>query len=222
MFRGILILCGLGLSFTSNVIFGSKIGFISSEYDTGFTPKSPAFAIWSLIYIGLIATGISEIIGSDLTDLYTYMLFAALICMSAWVPAFIMSNFVLSTGFLWMATCLSCICARLTNQFTNGDIIVILCINVPTALLAGWLIVASSLGTLIVLKKNNYSIPWTSPILIANLIGTIGIAIQNPVLFVPGIWAIALMKCTRTTITALILVLIFCGCSLFLQFRIYL
>jgi hypothetical protein len=48
-------------------INGYDTGQLSALYPTGFTPAGWAFAIWSLIYLGLLALSLSAIFGAEAT-----------------------------------------------------------------------------------------------------------------------------------------------------------
>ena len=59
---------GLGLVLVANGVWGRKIGPVSADNQTPFTPASWTFSIWTLIYALLIAASVAQFYDPRITD----------------------------------------------------------------------------------------------------------------------------------------------------------
>ena len=117
-----------------------------------------AFAIWGLIYAGLVAMGVFEVLPagrrSDVAGAFRWPTIAALAGITAWVAA-------AAADLRWLTVALiAASCAALVVPLLRGRTVLArasgrerLLVVWPLALLAGWLTVASVLNTLNVLTS---------------------------------------------------------------------
>lgn len=132
-------------------IKGNTVGSLSNEYANLFTPASYAFAIWGLIFLGLIAHGIFQIKrvfwdkkGDDFVEKIGPWLIIANICNASWLWFWLNE----STGvtifiMLFMLFSLLTICVRLGLEQQKTSLSMQLLVWWPISLYSGWITVAT-------------------------------------------------------------------------------
>lgn len=146
----------------SNVfpIGGLNIGKISNTLfnDVLITPANYAFAIWGLIYLGLFAFGIYQILPAQRNDLdlrkVGYLLVIACICQIAWVYLFMLRMFVLSVvAMLGILLPLIGIYLQLANHSVLTSRIQKWCVRLPMSIYLSWISVATIVNVACALYK---------------------------------------------------------------------
>lgn len=138
MWSGVLLVI-----FTFIVMFVSAtVGVNKQSHIPSYQPKNIAFSIWSIIFLSLIISGVYSIIKHNNIYSNTFTC-ASLLCCSLWLVFQLRKE---SPLILYLASIL----AFIGVVFSENIPVVI-----GPALLCGWLIVASSLSTMIQIKKND-------------------------------------------------------------------
>lgn len=164
----------------TGVLGGIATGAVSDKYQTKITPAGYAFAIWSLIYFGMIVFGIYQALPSQ-TERFRglrriYILSCAANC--AWLYFWHQEMILicLAVIFLLLGT-LAFINIKLQNTETNGEYWLA---KVPFELYFGWVTAATILNAAIALVYLNVKVSdqaavilGTSLILIAAALGVI-------------------------------------------------
>jgi hypothetical protein len=131
-------------------IGGLNIGKISNILfkDVLITPANYAFAIWGLIYLGLLAFGIYQILPAQRNDLNLrkvgYLLVIACISQIAWVYLFLLRMFVLSVvAMLGILLPLIGIYLQLANRSILTSPVQKWCVRLPMSIYLSWISVAT-------------------------------------------------------------------------------
>ena len=150
---------------------GSDTGAISAKYPTLVTPAGYAFSIWSLIYLGLIAFSIYQILPANLPRFRSVRSFyigsCALNCawLYFWHREQIALCFVVMVA-LWAT--LAMICYQLRESESLRDTWIA---KAPFGLYFGWVTAAMFVNLAIVLKFQNVALsPTTETVLAVILI----------------------------------------------------
>lgn len=140
---------------STGVLGGVDTGAISDKYPTRITPAGYAFAIWSLIYLGLIAFSIYQALARNLERFRpvrtVYILSCAANC--AWLYFWHQDAILicLPVIFILLAS-LAYINIKLQNTESNGEYWLA---KVPFGIYFGWVSVATILNTTIALVYLN-------------------------------------------------------------------
>lgn len=84
---------------SANGLFGTEIGDLSNQYQTLANPAPYAFGIWSIIYLGLLAFGIAQLVGKQKAiprPQLQYLVWINAVLNMAWLIAFHAQLIVLS------------------------------------------------------------------------------------------------------------------------------
>jgi translocator protein len=139
----------IGVNAAANIlpINGFNTGQLSALYPTGFTPAGWVFAIWSLIYLGLIALSIWAIRAKD----------AAAARMAVILPAFLVSC-VANASWIFVWHYRQILASLLVMLVLLASLIVVyvqlrrtrpqslgerLCVDLPISLYLGWITTAT-------------------------------------------------------------------------------
>lgn len=134
----------------SGQLTGKTIGEISAKYDTLFTPAGYAFAIWGLIYLGLIAFTVFQWVAffrksnAEVIDQTGGWFFVANLANIAWL--FLWLNEALGWSVIAMLVLLSALIAvmfRLKLETWDAPVRIIAFVWWPWAIYLGWIIVAT-------------------------------------------------------------------------------
>lgn len=129
----------------------TTIGDISRKYDNLFTPASYAFAIWGIIFLGLLAYSLFQIRraffstkDSSFIEQTGYWFLMANLLNSAWVVAFVYDQTALSV-LIMLGILISLIKIILNTNMERWDapIAIIAFVWWPIAIYSGWISVAT-------------------------------------------------------------------------------
>ena len=236
LWRQIITALAIATAFVVNVISnifpagGVNIGQISSNTvfkDVLIIPASYAFAIWGLIYLGLFAFGIYQIVPSHKGDedlrQTGYLLAIASVAQCVWVYLFLYRLFALSVvAMLWILLPLITTYLRLgvgkkiVNRSKN------LCIHRPMSIYLGWISVATILNVACALYAqgwNGWGISgeiWTViMVIIATMLAGL-IAVRGTDIVYPGVtvWALIAIAVKHSNTPSLNIVTIVCAIAL--------
>lgn len=153
------------LSMVSNCLYGRGIGDVSCKYTLSFSPSSPAFGIWLLIYVGAVVSSMAQLVAYDFDEIifakgWTLFFYAlAWGLATLWTPVFAQNTgpFLIAAAVL---LCGTAACATLAtaieNPWSDGvQEVKRWLIGLPISLLAGWTLVAATLSVFIALKAND-------------------------------------------------------------------
>lgn len=171
----------------------SSLSLRGNEYALrpAYQPESAAFGIWGLLFAGSIAQGIAAALGRGSSARTCLLLGASYALSAAWAPLFAHERYdasaVLVAGAAALATAAACTTPTPTT-LTDW-----LLVELPSGLLAGWLLVAATLGASIAVLARagpRYDTPWAAlaPVAIA---GALAILRRKPLLVAPLGWAFA-------------------------------
>ncbi len=145
---------------------GIATGAVSDKYQTKLTPAGYAFAIWSLIYLGMIAFSIYQALPSN-TDRFRglrriYILSCVANC--AWLYLWHQEMIVvcLAVIFILLGT-LAFINIKLQNTETNGEFWLA---KVPFGLYFGWVTAATILNAAIALVYLNVKVSDSTAVIL--------------------------------------------------------
>jgi benzodiazapine receptor len=150
---------------------GSDTGAISDKYPTMLTPAGYAFSIWSLIYLGIVAFSIYQLIPANLARFRSvrsfYIFSCALNC--AWLYFWHREQIAVCFAvILALAINLLVICYLLRNPESTGDT---WAAKAPFGIYFGWVTAATLVNFTILLKFWNVSLsPTTGTVLAVSLI----------------------------------------------------
>ena len=184
----------------------TTIGELSSKYENLFTPASYAFAIWGLIFLGLIAYSVFQLRRAYFSDkpaefiVQTGYWFAlANLLNAAWVFAFVYEFTGLSV-LIMFGILFSLIKIILSTNMERWDapIEIIVLVWWPICIYSGWIAVATIANISAYLSKLGWDgaflseASWTIVmILIATVLNMVMIRIRNMREFAAvGVWAI--------------------------------
>lgn len=155
------------LSSISNGLYGRGIGDISCKYRLDFSPSSPAFGIWALIYTFAVLTAVLQLYAYSTNveffanktaiNLYT----AAWACATLWTPFFTAQtgfSLIVAAVLLTATASLALSASTIQNGWASvnsGDARKPWFMDTAFSLLAGWTTVASVLSVGIAWKAND-------------------------------------------------------------------
>jgi benzodiazapine receptor len=141
---------------------------VTDSYVTFLTPASFTFSVWTFIYFALIMYGVMQLIPSQ----QRYSIYNKLNGPTTWVSLLGALRVVLYTdndmGLSFVGLCLMLVCSSLL--FARSHKVIVhknnnLWLQVPFALLAGWLAVAVPINALIYFKYLGWTMNITEEIL---------------------------------------------------------
>ncbi|WP_378181023.1 tryptophan-rich sensory protein [Aquimarina sp. SS2-1] len=167
----------IGINYISEAVRfnDTTVGELSRKYDNLFTPSGYAFAIWLLIFTGLIAYSIYQIkhsfFNSDKASYIEktgYWFFLANLCTGSWVIAFTYEYIGLSLLIMFgIVFCLSKVVINTNMERWDAPIGIIAFQWWPICLYLGWISVATIANVTIYLTKINWQgfglndVTWT-------------------------------------------------------------
>jgi translocator protein len=135
----------------TGILGGIDTGAVSDKYPTNITPAGYAFAIWSLIYLGMIAFSIYQALPSN-TEKFKGLRTIYIISCAAnglWLYIWSQEAIVVCLGIiLVLLACLAAINSRLKTTETNADYWLV---KVPFGIYFGWVTAATILNATIAL-----------------------------------------------------------------------
>ena len=186
-------------------INGNSVGSLSDRYDTLFTPAGYAFAIWGIIYLGLIAHGIFQVrsaFSPNRDDTF----------ISQMGPWFIIANLA-NAGWIWfwlteqtgisvvmmliILISLIILIIRLNMERWDAPLPILAWVWWPLCLYSGWIAVATIANVAAYLKKSGWEflfsdLTWAIiMVTVATLLNLFLILTRNMREFAAvGIWAL--------------------------------
>ena len=182
---------------------GRQIGAASRERTLTVTPRSGAFAIWGVIYTGLVVSvGYAAL--RPVSTAAAVAIFAAELMTAVWVPLFVHKHRfapVASSAALLLAAGAACVAVFASGPLRGATTTLprAVCTQVPFALFAGWLCCAAFLNVGIALKAYAGVEPpqWTL-LLLAATVGGLALGARNAVLALPCLWALLWQRDVRS------------------------
>ena len=161
------LLAAVLMSIISNKWYGRGIGDVSCKYRLSFSPSSPAFGIWALIYAFAFFTALAQLYSywanieffanKTAINLYT----ASWVCATLWTPVFTADNkiaLIVAAALLVSTASLALSASIVQNGWaraTVDDTLKPWFIDTAFSLLAGWATVAAVLSVGIAWKAND-------------------------------------------------------------------
>ena len=155
-----LLLLGCGASLLANWVWGRMIGDVACSWRLSYSPRGPAFFIWTVIYLWTFVSIALQFSFNMNQDMWYCASFAtnALICVtwiacSLWIWFFSLADSKnIKDGLGWAAwllivavvCALSAVCWE--QSWRSGSVVRVLSVGVPFSLFAGWLLLAASLS----------------------------------------------------------------------------
>lgn len=137
-------------SFGGSGALGRPIGEVSAAFETPIVPAGGAFAIWGLIYLGVLVLAVRQVLPSQRARAVHratgWWLVGAAIANMAWIALFsqVLPGLA-EIAIIALLVCLAVVLARLAAFPTTGGDLWLLA--VPLAFYAGWVSVATVVGT---------------------------------------------------------------------------
>lgn len=137
---------------SAGYVNGVTPGDISDKYLTSITPAGYAFSIWSLIYLGLLAFSLLQLLPKNLEKFRpirsAYILSCALNC--AWI--FFWHSDQILIAFVIIAALLAAIFVVAARLRPLGSVADIWLVKAPFGIYLGWLSAATLVNFLVLLK----------------------------------------------------------------------
>lgn len=184
---------------------GKTVGELSNEYANLFTPAGYAFAIWGIIFLGLIVFSVNQLVlafrggkhDESIVKVGPWLIFTNL-GNAAWLWFWLNEQTGLSVVvMLFMLFCLIQIILRLNMERWDAPVSVIAFVWWPMAAYSGWIAVATIANTAAWLAKLEWSwglseIQWTVVMIsVAGVLNLIMIYTRSMREFaLVGIWAL--------------------------------
>jgi translocator protein len=180
---------------------GQNTGEISNRFPVLFTPAGYVFSIWGVIYLGLLAFGIYQLLPSQKNnprlEKLGYWFILSNVFNSAWIFAWHFNLFPLSLVImLGLLTSLLVIYQRLQIGVSPVSRRELWLVNIPFSIYLGWISVATIANFSVVLYNtgwdgSGFAAAWTVLVLaVAVAVGTAMIFLRNEVAFpLVLIWA---------------------------------
>lgn len=146
----------------TGVLGGVETGVISDRYPTHITPAGFAFAIWSVIYLGLIAFSIYQALPSNAEKFRGMRRFYILSCAAngAWLYLWSQEMMIVSLGtIIVLLISLAVVNIKLRATETNAEYWLA---KVPFGLYFGWVTAATILNATITLVSVGVDFPQTT------------------------------------------------------------
>jgi hypothetical protein len=152
---------------------GTDTGAVSDKYDTHITPAGYAFAIWSLIYFGMIVFSIYQALPSNAAKFRGLRTIYILSCVANcfWLYVWSQESIVVCLGIIIvLLICIGAISVKLRDTETLGEFWLA---KVPFGIYFGWVTAATILNATIALAYLGVRLPDST----SNLIGAVLILI---------------------------------------------
>jgi benzodiazapine receptor len=160
---------------------GQQTGEISDRFQVYFVPAGYVFAIWGLIYLGLIAFGIYQALPAQRANprlrAIGYWFVASCVANIAWIFLWHYNYFVWTLfAMLGLLICLIIIYQRLGTGLRKSSPAETWCVQIPFSIYLGWISVATIANVtdvLYILKWNGFGLNpqlWAVVMLIIALI----------------------------------------------------
>ena len=152
-------------------------GDISDKYPTFITPAGYAFAIWGLIYLGLIAFSVYQALPRNherfrsIRTVYILSCVANCLWIYLWHYEIILGCVVVIFGML---AALVFICLKLRDADSNQEILLV---QTPFALYFGWVTVAAILNTAVALVYLGIRFSETTATILACVLIAVAVAL---------------------------------------------
>ena len=134
---------------------GQTMGHVSAKYPTWLTPAGPAFAIWGLIFLSLVAYAGWQLLPAQrrlsFPDAVARPLVAACAAASAWVVLFAYEMILPSVGVMFLLLCCLVVAYGRARRRIFADAAP-QWVGVPFSLFLGWISVASVINFIIGLR----------------------------------------------------------------------
>ncbi len=197
----------------TGILGGTRTDAVSDKYATNITPAGYAFAIWSLIYIGMIAFSIYQALPSKTEKFRGLRLIYILSCVAngLWLYVWSREAIVVCLGIiLVLLACLAAISGKLKNTETNADYWLV---KVPFGIYFGWVTAATILNATIALVylgvQTSDSTAWILGAILILVAATLGVLIRftlknyfYPLVIAWALTAIAAKQSGQTVIVA--------------------
>jgi benzodiazapine receptor len=175
----IALLSTLAINYLSTAlpINGMTPGEISDRFPVRFTPAGYVFAIWSIIYLGLMAYAVYQALPSQRLNprlvAIAWPFVLSCLANSLWIFAWHYGYFPLSLLFmLVLLGALITIYLRLVPAFRSAPAIERWSTHIPFRIYLGWITVATIANTTIVLYDQGWrGAPFSEPLWAAILLG---------------------------------------------------
>ncbi len=157
----------------TGVLGGIETGEVSDKYTTHITPAGYAFAIWSLIYLGMIAFSIYQALPSNAEKFRGIRTIYILSCLANcfWLYVWSQESIVVCLGIIIvLLVCVGAISVKLRETETLGEYWLA---KVPFGIYFGWVTAATILNATIALVYLGVRVSDST----SNLIGAILILI---------------------------------------------
>lgn len=154
------VLLGCGASVLANWVWGRMIGDVACSWRLAYSPRGPAFGIWSIIYLWTFLSILFQFLTNMAEDEWycpdfgvNVLTAVAWVACSIWIWFFSLADSRnVRDGLGWAACCLvtaaGCMLAAVIweSSWTSQDSTRILTVGVPYSLFGGWLVLAASLS----------------------------------------------------------------------------
>lgn len=197
----------------TGILGGIDTGAVSDKYTTNITPAGYAFAIWSLIYLGMIAFSIYQALPSNAEKFRGLRNVYIISCIAngLWLYVWSQEAIVVCLGIiLVLLACLAAINSKLKNTETNADYWFV---KVPFGIYFGWVTAATILNATIALVylgvKTSDTTAWILGAILIFTAATLGVLIRlklknyfYPLAIAWALTAIAVKQSGQTVIVA--------------------
>lgn len=196
----------IGVNAAANIvpINGVNTGQVSASYPTGFTPAGWVFAIWSLIYLGLIAFSIFAIRATSVQTArlrrieaaYLVSCVANAVWIFMWHYGFILASLLFMLVLLASLVVVYVTLRRTSSPLSFGER---LCVDMPFSLYLGW-ITTATLANLAAwfydVKKYPFDLPMDDWAIITVVVATaiytaVGVRTRDAIYTAVFAWAAA-------------------------------
>ena len=157
----------------TGILGGIDTGAVSDKYTTHITPAGYAFAIWSLIYLGMVAFSIYQALPSNAAKFRGLRTIYIVSCVAncAWLYVWSQESIVVCLGIIIiLLVCVGAISVKLRTTETLGEYWLA---KVPFGIYFGWVTAATILNASIALVYLGVKLPDST----SNLIGAVLILI---------------------------------------------
>ena len=230
------VLATIAINALANIIpfNGQTTGAVSDKFQVFFVPAGYVFAIWGLIYLGLVAFGVYQVLSAqgDNPRLRStgWLFVGSCVANVAWIFFWLYEQFPLTlVAMLALLLLLIAIYLRLGIGRTPVSLAEKWCVRVPFSIYLGWTTVATIANVTDLLKSLNWSAWGISPEVWAVIMLIAGVIITGLVILTRGdiayglviVWAFIciavkqastpLVANTAWVMTALVAVLLVAG-----------
>jgi tryptophan-rich sensory protein len=176
----LVIIATIGVIFVNYLATTSQIGgvtpsYISEKYPTSITPAGYAFAIWGLIYLGMIAFSIYQALPSKTERFSKIRTFYILSCVANTTWIYVWHHEMLVASLLAMLTLLGSLALINIKLMDSETFAEKLLAKLPFSIYFGWVTVASILNITILLasfRHNNSPKGWNCRISFNDCLGS--------------------------------------------------